>query len=336
MDSRNLYGIKFRLPAYAAQDLGFSLLHLLLQADGHCGRNDPGRGFLIQAPENSFLRIGFYGSDPVAFIIINHAGQFSRRTVFSLRDGNDFRLIQASALQIHQCGRIHIVDSVSQRAKAVVLIQPGQGADPLRVVANPDSQLVFSVLILLRSQAHIKLLPIPEDGQDHFLSPAVRNALHERRLSRHRLSVRLQDIISLLQQSGRRSICLSVRPFKLSGGNHKHAFRLHIDPDGDSGRNKRPVVDHLHLDRFKGNQPKQLQLHVIAFQLFRIQGERLIQVDRQAFLRNPVHDVHSGSCHHFLRILLSIFRITARPIPGIFPRRVCGIPFLRIVSIQLP
>lgn len=57
-----------------------------------------------------------------------------------------FCFVKTAALHLHQVRRIRIVDSMSQRAEAVFLIQIGHRTHALRVIPNPDTQLVYPPL----------------------------------------------------------------------------------------------------------------------------------------------------------------------------------------------
>ena len=77
------------------------------------------------------------------FLIIDHSGQFSRRSTNAFSNVDDFCFVKTAALYLHQVRRIRIVDSMSQRAEAVFLIQIGHRTHALRVIPNPDTQLVY-------------------------------------------------------------------------------------------------------------------------------------------------------------------------------------------------
>ena len=154
----------------AAQDLRFSFFYFLFQSDRQRFALYFVRFFLVQGAEDSFD--GIYGdrADPVFFLIIDHSGQFSRRSADAFSNVDNFRFVKAAALYLHQVRRIRIVDSMSQRTEAVFLIEISHRAHPLRVIPNPNAQLVYPLCVLLRRNRHIKDLSVPADRQTQLLS----------------------------------------------------------------------------------------------------------------------------------------------------------------------
>ena len=154
----------------AAQDLCFPFFYFLFQSNRQCFALYFVRFFLAQGAEDSFDRIYGDRADPVFFLIIDHSGQFSRRSTNAFSNVDDFCFVKTAALYLHQVRRIRIVDSMSQRAEAVFLIQIGHRTHALRVIPNPDAQLVYPLCVLLRRNRHIKGLSVPTDRQTQLLS----------------------------------------------------------------------------------------------------------------------------------------------------------------------
>ena len=154
----------------AAQDLCFSFFYFLFQSNRQCFALYFVRFFLTQGAEDSFDRIYRDRADPVFFLIIDHSGQFSRRSTNAFSNVDNFCFVKTAALYLHQVRRIRIVDSMSQRAEAVFLIQIGHRTHTLRVIPNPDTQLVYPLCVLLRRNHHIKGLSVPTDRQTQLLS----------------------------------------------------------------------------------------------------------------------------------------------------------------------